>query len=32
MDNFEIIKVENNVIYGRCFLTGRFIEVKLNGC
>lgn len=31
MDNIEIIKVENGVLYGRCFSTGKFIEVKLNG-
>jgi hypothetical protein len=31
MDDFEIIKIENNVLYGRCFLTGQFIKVTING-
>jgi hypothetical protein len=32
MDNFDIIKIEGNVIYGRCLITGEFIKVILNGC
>lgn len=31
MDNFEIVKVEDNILYGCCFLTGKYIEVNLNG-
>lgn len=31
MDNCEIISVSNGVIEYRCFLTGSFFEVRLNG-
>jgi hypothetical protein len=31
MDDFDIIEIRNEVLYGRCRLTGRFIKVNLNG-
>jgi|GEM_PF-6228057 len=31
MDDFDIIEVKDGVLYGRCFLTGEFIQIFLGG-
>jgi|GEM_PF-5155998 len=31
MDNCEIIEINGNVIKCRCFISGNYFEVKLNG-